>query len=59
MGFVIKSSGLLLLVIGGLIGAIGELSPGHSGRVLAYVAVGLMCFGVVTALVSETFDRSK
>ncbi|WP_432780679.1 hypothetical protein QZH44_29935 (plasmid) [Pseudomonas corrugata] len=59
MGFVIKSSGLLLVVIGGQIGAIGEFRPGHSGRVLTYVGMCLMCFGVVTALVSATFDRSK
>lgn len=59
MEFVLRSFGFLLVVVGGLIGAIGEFSLGHTERVLTYVGLGLICFGMVTALISETFDRSK
>ena len=59
MEFVIKSFGYLLVLIGGLIGAIGEFAPSHTDRLLTYAGMGLMCFGVVTAMMSLTFNRSK
>ncbi|MBC2383815.1 MULTISPECIES: hypothetical protein [Pseudomonas] len=59
MEFVLKSFGLLLVVVGGLIGATSEFSLGDTERVLTYVGMGLMCFGLVTVLISATFARSK
>lgn len=59
MEFVLRSFGVLLMVVGGLIGAFSEFSQTHTERVLTYVGLGLMCFGLITALISVTFDRSK